>query len=101
MDDVEIGDVIVLLPQHEEERVRELDELGEVVPPAAARHAHRYRIVRVIDRLTSEGVMSTPAGSQTLQRTHIHTHTDVDVEKKTDRRIVESRMETERGGGAG
>lgn len=41
MDDVEGRDVTVLLSQHEEDRVRELGELGDVVPPAAPRHAHR------------------------------------------------------------
>lgn len=31
--DVEEGDLVVVLPQNEEEGVHELDELGEVVPP--------------------------------------------------------------------
>lgn len=31
--DVEEGDLVVVLPQYEEEGVHELDELGEVVPP--------------------------------------------------------------------
>lgn len=31
--DVEEGDLVVVLPQYEEEGVHELDEFGEVVPP--------------------------------------------------------------------
>lgn len=31
--DVKEGDLVVVLPQDEEEGVHELDELGEVVPP--------------------------------------------------------------------
>lgn len=31
--DMEEGDLVVVLPQDEEEGVHELDELGEVVPP--------------------------------------------------------------------
>lgn len=31
--DVEEGDLVIVLPEYEEEGVHELDELGEVVPP--------------------------------------------------------------------
>ena len=31
--DVQEGDLVVVLPQDEEECVHELDELGEVIPP--------------------------------------------------------------------
>lgn len=31
--DVQEGNLVVVLPQYEEEGVHELDELGEVVPP--------------------------------------------------------------------
>ena len=33
VDDVQGGDVLILLPQHEEQSVKELGELGEEVPP--------------------------------------------------------------------
>lgn len=34
--DVEEGDLVIVLPEYEEEGVHELDELGEVVPPQDA-----------------------------------------------------------------
>lgn len=38
VNDVKCGDVLVLLAQNEEERVKELGELGYVVPPANVDH---------------------------------------------------------------
>ena len=51
MNHVQRGDVIVLLAQNEEKRVGELDELGDVVPPAAVGHANGLRTVRIVHRL--------------------------------------------------
>lgn len=41
VDDVQGGHVLVLLPQDEEQRVEELGELGDVVPPARSRHLRK------------------------------------------------------------
>jgi len=39
MNNVESADVIVLFPQHKENCVRELDKLGEIIPPTGASYA--------------------------------------------------------------
>lgn len=66
MNNMESANVIILLPQYKEDRVCEFDELGDIVPPTTPRHPHCDWIVRVIDRLTPEGIVSTPAGNHAL-----------------------------------
>lgn len=66
MDDMESGNVIVLLPQHEKNCIRKLGKLREIVPPTTPRHAHCCWTVRVIDRLTLKRILSSPAGLQSL-----------------------------------
>lgn len=58
--------MVVLLTENEEERVGELDELGDEVPPAASRHSHCLGIVRIVHRLTPERVITAPTRYQTL-----------------------------------
>jgi hypothetical protein len=39
MNNVESANMIVLFPQHEEDCVRELDKLGEIIPPTGTSYA--------------------------------------------------------------
>lgn len=71
MNNMEGGNVIILLPQYKEDRVCEFNELRDVVPPATSRHPHCDWIIRVIDRLTLERVVSTPAGNPGLRKNEI------------------------------
>jgi hypothetical protein len=41
MNNMEGSNMIVLFSQHEEKRICEFDELGNIVPPATMHHAHR------------------------------------------------------------
>lgn len=66
VDHVQRAHMVVLLPQHEKERVEELCELGEVVPPAGAGHAHRHRAVGVVDGLAPKAVAAPPAALEVL-----------------------------------
>ena len=65
VDNVEGGDVVVLLAQDEEECVEELGKLGEVVPPCGVGHANRQWVVRGVQGLAEE-VVAQPASRQNL-----------------------------------
>ncbi len=41
MVDVQEGDLVVVLPQNEEESVHKLNEFGEVIPPKYVNHLRR------------------------------------------------------------
>jgi len=66
VDDVQVGDLIVLLAQYEEDGVQELSDLAEEVPPAHVGHGHLIGIIRVIDRLASQTVLPQPGVDHTL-----------------------------------
>ena len=62
VDDVQGAHVVVLLPHDEEEGVKELGELGEVVPPGGVGHAEGARVGgRAVDGLAEERVARQPA----------------------------------------
>ena len=66
VDDVQQRNVLVFLAQDEEERVEELGELGEVVPPGGVRHPHGHGVLRVVHRLAPEAVAVKPAALPAL-----------------------------------
>lgn len=61
VDDVQGGHLVVPLAHDEEERVKELGELGEEVPPTAVGHSQSLRTVPV-DGLATQTVSGQPAG---------------------------------------
>lgn len=65
VDDMECGHLVVSFAQHEEERVKELCELGEEVPPGACSHPLSLRPVH-LDRLATETVSVQPPGNASL-----------------------------------
>ena len=67
VDDVQCGDVLVLLPEDEEQGVKELCELGEEVPPAGVGHPQGLGVHGPVQGLAHEGVVAgAPAGHQDL-----------------------------------
>jgi len=66
VDDVQQRDVLLFLTQHEEERIEEFSELGEVVPPASVDHPDSHRIIRIIHRLATVTIPSGPARHHNL-----------------------------------
>jgi len=66
VDHVQIGDLIVLLAQHEEDRVQKLGQLAEKVPPAHLHNDELIGIVRVINRLERQTITIYPSVNQTL-----------------------------------
>jgi len=66
VDNVQVGDLVVLFAQDEEDGVQEFSELAEEVPPAHVRHGNLIRIVRIVDRLAFQTVLPEPGVDQTL-----------------------------------
>jgi len=58
VEDVKEGEVGELLLQHKEDGVGEVDELGDVEDPGEVESSNRLWIVGVINRLTSQAVVS-------------------------------------------
>jgi len=58
---VQQRDVLLFLAQHEEERIEEFCELGEVVPPASVDHPRSHGTIGVIHRLATVTIPSPPA----------------------------------------
>lgn len=65
VDDVQRGHLVVSLAHHEEERVEELGELGEEIPPTSGRHSQSLRAVPV-HGLASQTVASHPSAHARL-----------------------------------
>lgn len=61
VNDVQIGDLIKLFAQNEENSVEELGELAEIVPPTHVSDNHLIWVIGVIDRLTTETVAVQPS----------------------------------------
>lgn len=53
---VKCRDMLILLSQQKEQRVKELGELGDVIPPAGLGHSKAFG--RIVDRLTAEAVVT-------------------------------------------
>ncbi len=64
VDDVQVGDVAVLLARHEEQRVDHLGVLGDVEPPGAGEHIARVHAVGGVHRLAPEAVVAVPAAEE-------------------------------------
>lgn len=63
---VKEGDLVVLLPQDEKDRVTELYDLGEEEPPAGSGHPHCQRTGAIVHRLTEVAVVGEPGRDQEL-----------------------------------
>lgn len=63
---MEIGDLIEFLTQDKENRIHELGEFAEIIPPTQLGNNQLIRIVRVINRLASKTVAMQPRMDQTL-----------------------------------
>lgn len=63
---VQKRNVLFFFPQNKEKRVEKFSELGEVIPPASVDHPHSYGIIRIIDRLATVIIPSSPASHANL-----------------------------------
>lgn len=61
MHNVQKRDMFILFAQNEENRVEELGELGEIIPPAGVHHPNGQWIIGIIHRLASVTVTICPA----------------------------------------
>jgi len=66
VDDMQQRDMLLFLAQHEEERIEEFSELGEVIPPASVDHPHSNGIIGIINGLTLKTVVVEPSAHQAL-----------------------------------
>ena len=60
VDQVKCRDLVRFLANDEKDRIKKLDKLGDVVPPAVLSHCDRVWIVRVVARLTGVIVLEQP-----------------------------------------
>ena len=72
VNDVQIGDLIEFLAHDEEDGIQKFGELAEVVPPAQLDDDQLVRIVRIVDRLTTQTVPEQPSVNQSLQFRPFH-----------------------------
>lgn len=66
VNDVEVGDLIKLFPQDEENRIQKLGKFAEVIPPTHLGNNQLVGIVGIVDRLAAETVAEEPRVYQTL-----------------------------------
>jgi len=66
VDDVQQRDVLLFLTQHEEERIEEFSELGEVVPPASVDHPDGHFVKGIVNWLTRKTIAVEPSPSTVL-----------------------------------
>lgn len=66
VNDVEVGDLIKLFPQDEENRIQKLGEFAKVIPPTHLGNNQLFGVVGIVDRLAAEAVAEQPGVHQTL-----------------------------------
>jgi len=66
VNNMEIGDLIKLFSQNEENGIQKLGEFAEVIPPTHLGNNQLVGVVRIVDRLAAKTVAEQPRVYQTL-----------------------------------
>lgn len=67
VDNVQIGDLIKLLPQDKENRIQKLGEFAEVIPPTHLGDDQLIWVIGIVDRLATKAIAEQPCVYQALK----------------------------------